>query len=118
MRLHDGAHSTACVSFVVAQSGNLLLKARKKVENFRQRWVLMSLKDANPRLEDPKGIPEKTSVWSSTKLSDPRAVPVLERFSRDMSAKRLTVAMIVKDIGAVPGTPSGPLQALVGLSRR
>ncbi|KAE8797759.1 hypothetical protein D1007_27037 [Hordeum vulgare] len=57
----------------------------------------MSLKDANPRLEVPKGLPEKTSVWSSAKVSDPRAVPILERFSRDISAKRLTGGMIVKE---------------------
>ncbi|KAE8820504.1 hypothetical protein D1007_01652 [Hordeum vulgare] len=72
-RLHDGAHLSACVSFVVAQSGNLLLKAGKKVENFRHRWVFMSLKDANPRLEEPKGLPENTTAWSSAKLSDPQA---------------------------------------------
>ncbi|KAE8775476.1 hypothetical protein D1007_52033 [Hordeum vulgare] len=86
-----------CVSFVAAQSGNLLLKAGKKVENFTQRWVLMSLKDANPRLEEPKGLPEKTSAWSSAKLSDPRAAPVLERFSRSIGAKRLTGGIIVKE---------------------
>ncbi|KAE8789621.1 hypothetical protein D1007_36272 [Hordeum vulgare] len=80
-----------------AFSGNLVLKAGKKVENFRHRWVFMSFKDANPRLEEPKGLPKKTSVWSSTKLSDPRAVPVLERFSRDISTKRLTGGMIVKE---------------------
>ncbi|KAE8783228.1 hypothetical protein D1007_43322 [Hordeum vulgare] len=53
--LHDGAHLSACDSFVVAQSGNVLLKAGKKVENFRHRWVLICLKDANPRLEEPNG---------------------------------------------------------------
>ncbi|KAE8788738.1 retrotransposon unclassified [Hordeum vulgare] len=35
LRLHDGARLWACVSFIAAQSGNLLLKAGKKVENFR-----------------------------------------------------------------------------------
>ncbi|KAE8766658.1 hypothetical protein D1007_62085 [Hordeum vulgare] len=54
MRLHDDAHLSACISFVAAQSGNMLLKARKKVENFRHRWILMCLMDANPRLEEPK----------------------------------------------------------------
>ncbi|KAE8791861.1 hypothetical protein D1007_33644 [Hordeum vulgare] len=96
LRLHDGAHLSACVSFVAAQSGNLLLMARKKVENFRHRWVLMVLKDANPRLEAPKRLSKKTSAWSSAKLSDPRVVPNPEHFSRDMSAKRLTGEMIVK----------------------
>ncbi|KAE8810729.1 hypothetical protein D1007_12531 [Hordeum vulgare] len=60
--LHDDAHLSACASFVAAQCGNLLLKAGKKAENFRQCWVLMGLKDANPRLEEPKGSPEKTSM--------------------------------------------------------
>ncbi|KAE8779017.1 hypothetical protein D1007_47995 [Hordeum vulgare] len=78
-----------------AEGSNLLLKAGKKVENFRHRWVLMSLKEANPGLEMLKGLPEKTSAWSSAKLSDPRAAPILERFSRDISAKRLTGGMIV-----------------------
>ncbi|KAE8766368.1 hypothetical protein D1007_62413 [Hordeum vulgare] len=79
--------------------GNLLLKAGK-MENFRYRWVLMSHKDANPRLEVLKGLTEKTSAWSSAKLSDPRAVPILERFSCDISAKRLTGGMIVKEFMA------------------
>ncbi|KAE8770750.1 hypothetical protein D1007_57477 [Hordeum vulgare] len=87
----------ACVSFVAAKSGNVLLKARKKVENFRCRWVFMSLKDANPRLEEPKGLPKNTFAWSSKKLSEPRVAPILERFSRDIIAKRLTGEMIVKE---------------------
>ncbi|KAE8773133.1 hypothetical protein D1007_54778 [Hordeum vulgare] len=33
----------------------------------------MSLNDTNPRLEVPKKLLEKTSAWSSAKLSDPRA---------------------------------------------
>lgn len=108
LRLHDGAHLSACVSFVAAQSGNVLLKAGKKVENFRHRWVLMCLKDANPRLEEPKGLPEKTSAWSSAKLSDPRVVPVLEPFCRDISAKRLTRGVIAKEFLA---QRLAPLQA-------
>ncbi|KAE8774348.1 hypothetical protein D1007_53264 [Hordeum vulgare] len=95
--LQDGAHLSARVSFLAAESGNVLLKAGKNLENFRQCWVLMCLKDANPRLVEPKGLPEKTSTWSLVKFSDPCAVPVLERFSRDISAKKLTGGMIVKD---------------------
>ncbi|KAI5006806.1 hypothetical protein ZWY2020_034049 [Hordeum vulgare] len=97
LRLHDNAHLSACVSFVAAQRGNVLLKAGKTVQNFRHCWVHMCLKDANPRVEEPKELPENTSAWSSTKLFDPRVVPVLERFSRDISAKRLTGGMIVKE---------------------
>ncbi|KAE8783855.1 hypothetical protein D1007_42603 [Hordeum vulgare] len=97
LRVHDDTHLSTCVSFVAAQGGNLLLKAGKKVENFRQHWVLMSLKDANSRLEMPKGLPKKIYAWSSVKLSDPRAVPILGRFSRDISANRLTDGMIVKE---------------------
>ncbi|KAI4994433.1 hypothetical protein ZWY2020_034074 [Hordeum vulgare] len=108
LRLHDDAHFSACVSFVAAQSGNVLLKAGKKVENFRQRWILMSLKDANPRLEEPQGLPEKTSAWSSANLSYPHAAPVLERFSPDISAKTLTGGMIVKEFLA---QRLAPLQA-------
>ncbi|KAE8780199.1 hypothetical protein D1007_46688 [Hordeum vulgare] len=96
IRLQDGAHLSACVSFVEAQGGNFLTKAGKKLENLRHRWVLMSLKDTNPWLEVPKGLSEKSSAWSSTKLSDPRTMPIPERFSRDISAKRLTGGMIVK----------------------
>ncbi|KAE8820941.1 hypothetical protein D1007_00969 [Hordeum vulgare] len=73
-----------------------------------RRRVLMCLKDANPRLEESKELPEKTSAWSSTKLSDPRFVLVLERFSRDISAKRLTGGMIVKEFLA---QRLAPLQA-------
>ncbi|KAE8820476.1 hypothetical protein D1007_01624 [Hordeum vulgare] len=108
LRLHDGAHSSACVSFVAAQSGNLFLKAGKKVENFGQHWVLMTLKDANPWMDEPKGLSEKTSAWSSVKLSNPRAAPVLERFSRNISAKRMTGGMIVKEFLA---QRLAPLQA-------
>ncbi|KAE8784112.1 hypothetical protein D1007_42326 [Hordeum vulgare] len=107
-RVHDDAHLSACISFIVAQGDNLLLKAGKKVENFRHHWVLMSLKDANPRLKVPKGLPEKTSAWSSMKLYDPRAMPILERFSRDISAKRMTRGMIVKEFLA---QRLAPLQA-------
>ncbi|KAE8772353.1 hypothetical protein D1007_55650 [Hordeum vulgare] len=60
-------------------------------------WVFMSLKDANPWLGGAKGLPEKTSAWSSTKLSDPRAVPILEHFSRNNSTRRLTGGKIVKE---------------------
>ncbi|KAE8810943.1 Far1 [Hordeum vulgare] len=64
--------------------------------------------DANSRLEDTKGFPEKTSAWSSMKLSDPRVVPVLERFSRDINAKRMNGGMIVKEFLA---QRLAPLQA-------
>ncbi|KAE8773696.1 hypothetical protein D1007_54037 [Hordeum vulgare] len=63
----------------------------------------MCLKDANPRLEEPKGLPEKTFACSSAKLSDPQVVPVLERFSRDISAKRLTGGILLGgDLGEHP----------------
>ncbi|KAE8794297.1 hypothetical protein D1007_31017 [Hordeum vulgare] len=55
----------------------------------------MSFKDANPRPGEPKGLAEKTSVWSSAKLSNPRVAPILELFSRDISAKRLIGGMII-----------------------
>ncbi|KAE8780979.1 hypothetical protein D1007_45830 [Hordeum vulgare] len=97
-RMHEGAHLSACVSFIVAQNGKLLLKAGKKLENFKHRWVVMSLKDANPRLEVSKGLREKTFVWSLAKLFDPQAAPILERFSHDISAKWLTGGMIVKEL--------------------
>ncbi|KAE8776019.1 hypothetical protein D1007_51406 [Hordeum vulgare] len=90
LRLHDDAHLWACVSFVVAQSGNMLLKSEKKVENFRHRWVLMCLKDANPRQEKPNGLPGKTSAWISANLSDPRVVPVMERFSLTSAPRGLS----------------------------
>ena len=96
LRMHDPTQRSGCVSFVLVHKNNMLMRDGKKVENFRHHWVLMSLKDAKPRLEEPKGLPEKTSAWSSAKLSDPRAMPVLERFFRDISAKRLTGGMIVK----------------------
>ncbi|KAE8808454.1 hypothetical protein D1007_15008 [Hordeum vulgare] len=108
LHLHDDTHLSTCVSFVAAQSGNLLLKAGKKVNNFRHRWVLLSLKDANPRLEEPKRLPEKTHAWSLAKLSNPRAMTILERFSLDISAKRLTSGMIVKEFLA---QRLAPLQA-------
>ncbi|KAE8781318.1 hypothetical protein D1007_45443 [Hordeum vulgare] len=68
----------------------------------------MCLKDANPRLEVPRELPEKSSAWSSAKLSNPRAVPVLESFSRYISAKRLTGGMMVKEFLA---QRLAPLQA-------
>ncbi|KAE8782746.1 hypothetical protein D1007_43842 [Hordeum vulgare] len=97
LRLHDDAHLSARVSFVAAQGDNSFLKAGKKGENIRHRWVLMSLKDSNPQLEVLKGLPEKTSTWRSMKLSDPRDMPILERFSRDISTKWLAGGMIVKE---------------------
>ncbi|KAE8802895.1 hypothetical protein D1007_21329 [Hordeum vulgare] len=87
MRLHDDAHLLACVSFVVAESGNLLLKAGKKVENFRHRWVLMGLRGCRRRL------------LHGARRSSPTlgAVPILERFSCEISARRLTGGMVVKE---------------------
>ncbi|KAI4983668.1 hypothetical protein ZWY2020_025534 [Hordeum vulgare] len=73
LRLHEGVHLSAYISFIAAERSNFLVKAGKKVKNFRHRWVLMSLKYANPQLEVPKSVSEKTSAWSSVKLSDPRA---------------------------------------------
>ncbi|KAE8797051.1 hypothetical protein D1007_27837 [Hordeum vulgare] len=57
----------------------------------------MGLKDVNPHVEEPKGLPEKTSTWSWAKLSEPRVAPVLERFTCDISVKRLTAGMIVTE---------------------
>ncbi|KAE8773077.1 hypothetical protein D1007_54832 [Hordeum vulgare] len=84
--------------------------------------------DANPRLEEPKGMPEMIYVWSSAKPSDPRAMPIVERFSRDISTRRLTGGMIVKDLptkelnGAVAvllgGDPRDLPEALGPLYRR
>ncbi|KAE8806137.1 Endoglucanase 3 [Hordeum vulgare] len=47
---------------------------------------------------EPQGcrLPEKTFVWRLAKLSDPRVAPVLEHFSRNISAKKLTGGKIVK----------------------
>ncbi|KAE8777936.1 hypothetical protein D1007_49251 [Hordeum vulgare] len=110
LRLDDGARLWACISFVKAQGGSLLLKTGKKVESFRHCWVLMSLKDAKPWLEVPKGLPEKTFAWSSAMLSDLRVVPILERFPHDNSAKRL--------IGDDPGDQPESLVPLNRLDNR
>ncbi|KAE8820448.1 hypothetical protein D1007_01594 [Hordeum vulgare] len=116
LRLHDAAHLSACVSFIAAQGGNLLLKAGKKVEIFRHRWVLMSFKDAHPRLEVPKGLPEKISTWSSMKVYDPRAVPILERFSRGISAHpgALRVEELNRVVVTLLGGNPGDLPKVVG----
>ena len=78
LRLHDGAQRSACISFIVVQSGNMLFKAGKKVENFRHCWVFLDVQGLNARLELSKGLPEKTPAWGSAKLTDRRAKAVLE----------------------------------------
>ncbi|KAE8772840.1 hypothetical protein D1007_55101 [Hordeum vulgare] len=72
----------------------------------------MCLKDANPRLEEPKELREKTSAWRSAKLSDPRVVPVLERISHDIGTKRLTGGMLLKEFLVPLEAHSKPLDVV------
>ncbi|KAE8783877.1 hypothetical protein D1007_42628 [Hordeum vulgare] len=118
LRLHDGAHLSACVSFIVAQGGNLLLKAGKKVEKFRHRWVRLSLKDANHQLEEPKGLPEKTCVEISEALRPPGCVHLGALLPRHQRQEADPWDDSEGILGAAPSAPSSPFQAPVGLPAR
>jgi hypothetical protein len=41
LRLHDPAQRSGCVSFTAVHKSNVLMRAGKKVENFRRRWVFI-----------------------------------------------------------------------------
>jgi hypothetical protein len=41
LRMHDPTQRSGCVSFAAAHSGNALMRAGKKVENFWRKWVFM-----------------------------------------------------------------------------
>lgn len=96
LRMHDPNHCSGCVSFSVVHSGNTLMRSGKKVENHRRKWVFMDVQGLHERLELPTALPEKLDRWGHEKLTNPRAVPVLEKMTADMGSK-LTGAMLVKE---------------------
>jgi hypothetical protein len=71
---------TACVSFIEVkrkEKAEIHLKAGKKVEVYRNRWILMEAKEVNPLLEVPTSLPVQHAGWKSKELTDPLARPVL-----------------------------------------
>ena len=101
LRINEG-HRSGCVGFVTANKTNAISKAGKKAEGFRSKWVLMDAKCSHPRLVLPTEMHVSQEGWLRAKLTDPRAVQVLERMTADLrpgdsSAAKLTGAMIVKE---------------------
>mgnify|MGYP000853270308 CR=1 FL=1 len=93
---------SGCANFVAANGTNAISKAGKKVEGFRNKWVLMDAKCSYPRLALPTGMPTPHEGWISAKLANPRAKQVLEKMAVDLkpddpSVERLTGAMIIKE---------------------
>jgi hypothetical protein len=91
-----GPHIGRYISFVDVKGGNILLKAGKKVESYRNRWVFMDAHEVNPLLLTPTTLPTQSPGWGHQMLTDPRAQPVLARIAAHGDAK-LTGAMIVKE---------------------
>uniref|UniRef100_A0A453P9W4 Transposase (putative) gypsy type domain-containing protein n=1 Tax=Aegilops tauschii subsp. strangulata TaxID=200361 RepID=A0A453P9W4_AEGTS len=97
----------ACVSFVDVKDENICLKARNKVEGYRQRWVFMEARRVSLLLMTHAALSEQNPRWGHEKLDDPRAEPILERIAAHGDAK-LTGAMIIKEF---LGQRIAPLQA-------
>ena len=64
LRIHDQAHRSRCVSFIAVHSGNTLMRVRKKVEDFRRKWIYMDARGLHARLELPTEMPEKMDQWA------------------------------------------------------
>ena len=47
LRMHDATQRSGCVSFAAVHKGNILMRVRKKQENFQRRWVFMDAKGLN-----------------------------------------------------------------------
>nr|XP_020195989.1 uncharacterized protein LOC109781799 [Aegilops tauschii subsp. strangulata] len=106
----NGNQCSGCACFITDNGSNAISRARKKVEDFRNKWVFMDAKCSYPRLELPTGLPIPREGWSHKKLTDPRAEQFLERMVADLKAddpkaERLTGAMIVKETRVAPRTP-------------
>ena len=83
LRLKEGPCS-GCVGFVVANKTNAILKARKKAEGFKSKWVLADAKRVHPWLVLSTEMPVSHEGWLRAKLTDPRAMQVLERMTADL----------------------------------
>ncbi|KAE8804304.1 hypothetical protein D1007_19718 [Hordeum vulgare] len=124
LRLHAYAHLSACVSFVVAQSDNMLLKARKKVQNFRHHWVLMYLKDANPRAKRlTGGMIVKEFLVQRLAPIQVRSSPLWEYWTDEDELRLRSWDLRIEDLRRVlaillGGDPSNLPEALGPLYRR
>ncbi|KAE8811290.1 hypothetical protein D1007_11650 [Hordeum vulgare] len=89
LRLHDGAHLSACVSFVVAQSGNFLVKARKELPTEEPNRVVVTLMGG-----DPGELPEALG-------------PLYRLHDR---ADLIVVLPVFDERGLLPAEGSGPVE--------
>ena len=83
LRIKNGP-CLGCANFVGANKTNAISKAGKKAEGFRSKWVLMDTKRSHPRLVLPMETLVSQEGWLCTKLTDSRAVQVLERMTADL----------------------------------
>ena len=65
-----GANISACAGFVAYSKANMTLKAGKRADGFRSKWVMVDARCNNSLLELPTEQPEAVEAWYHTKLDD------------------------------------------------
>ena len=91
LRVCEG-HISGCANFIAAGKANLISNTRKKADNLRAKWVMMSAKCVHPRLELSMEAPQSDKGWSRVELTDERASSVLEQMKIDLKPGNAKVA--------------------------
>ena len=83
LHINEG-HTSGCANFIAAGKANSISKAGKKADGFRSKWVMMDAKCVHPRLAPLTEKPQSGEGWFRAKLTNIRAVLVLERMNTDL----------------------------------
>ena len=99
---------SGCVSFRIADGmgavyipmswdgDKAVTRITKKVEEFRQKWVLIDAKEQSAYFDEPVAPPLKNTNWSSEKLQHPKIAPLILRM-RLVREAGLTGQMVAED---------------------
>jgi hypothetical protein len=88
---------SGCVHFVAAHTGNGISKSKKKVEDFRCKWVFVDAKSSRRCLVLPDTPPGEQTPRAREKLVDPRAEQLLKKMTAELTAAEFTGALLVKE---------------------
>ena len=70
---------SGCAKFVAANRSNAISRPGKKVEDFRNKWLLMDASHSYPGLVLLTGMPAPHKGWNHEKLADPRVEQLMEK---------------------------------------
>ena len=99
LRITAGEQRSGCVSFRFCEamaSKIIPMEVKKKVEDFRKRWVYMDVRQASPLFEVPTAPAVKHAHWEGIKITDDSIGPLVRRLEALREAG-LTGAMVAKE---------------------